>query len=273
MKSHNPVLNGWVSATAAERQQAAPGYGYGQPGHGYPQQAQAYPPSAPPRVETMTLDDVVVRTISLLAITGVIGAVAWVLVPDSLALPAVIGAAIVGLILGLVISFGRITNPALIGVYAAVEGVFVGVFSRWFEAVYPGIVLQAVVGTFGVFAGMAALYKFKVLRATPKFTKFVLGALLGLVAVMLINFVMYFFGASLGIRAGVTGEVGWLPIVFSIVVICVAALTFILDFAMIEEGVRYGAPRKFAWYAAFGLLVGLVWLYLEILRLLSYLRR
>lgn len=273
MKSHNPVLNGWVSSTAAERQQAAPGYGHGQPGYGYPQQAQAYPPSAPPRVDTMTLDDVVVRTITLLGITGVVGAIAWMMVPATLTMPALIGSAVVGLILGLVISFGRITNPALIGVYAAVEGVFLGLASRVFESYYPGIVLQAVAATFGVFAGMAVLYKFKVLRATPKFTKFVIGALLGAMALILINLVMSFFGASLGIRAGMTGEVGWLPIVVSIVFICIAALTFILDFAMIEDGVRYGAPRKFAWYAAFGLLVGLVWLYLEILRLLSYLRR
>jgi uncharacterized YccA/Bax inhibitor family protein len=223
----------------------------------------------------MSLDDVVVRTVGLLVLTGIAGGVAWTLLPDGgpTVTLALIGSAIVGLVLGLVISFKQITNPFVIGAYAVVEGVLLGVISRYFEARFPGIVIQAVVGTFGVFFGMAILYKFRVLRATPKFARFVIGALIGVVALMVINLVLGMFGINMGIRAGETGEVGALPIIFSIIVIGVGALTFILDFDMIEKGVQYGLPEKFAWYCAFGLLVGLIFLYIEILRLLSYLRR
>jgi uncharacterized YccA/Bax inhibitor family protein len=183
----------------------------------------------------------------------------------------------VGLVLGLVISFKQITNPAVIITYAVAEGVLLGLISKVYEALYDGIVLQAVVATFAVFAGMALLYRFKVIRATPRFTKWLLGAVIGVVGLMLVNFLLSVFGvndgAGLGLRAGATGEVGWLPIVFSLVCIGIAALTFIQDFAVVEEGVAQGVARRYGWFASFGILVGLVWLYLEILRLLSYLRR
>jgi len=119
------------------------------------------------------------------------------------------------------------------------------------------------------------LYKARVIRATPRFTRIVIGALLGLCLLVLVNFVLVLLPGNLdlGIRAGMTGEVGWLPYVFSIAIIVVAALTFILDFDQIEQGIRYGMPKKYAWMCAFGLLVGLIFVYWEILRLLSYLRR
>jgi uncharacterized YccA/Bax inhibitor family protein len=126
---------------------------------------------------------------------------------------------------------------------------------------------------------MALLYKARILRATPMFVKIVIGAVIGVMALMLVNFGLALFGVGfegqgLGLRDyGTTGEVGWLPIVFSLVCIVVASLTFILDFAAVEEAVNVGAERRFAWYASFGILVGLIWLYLEILRLISYFRR
>jgi uncharacterized YccA/Bax inhibitor family protein len=124
---------------------------------------------------------------------------------------------------------------------------------------------------------MAALYKFKVIRATPTFVKWVVGAVIGVVLLMVVNFALAIFnvndGTGLGLRAGATGEVGWLPIVFSLVCIGVASLTFILDFKVIEDGVNAGVDDKYAWYASFGILVGLIWLYFEILRFISYLRR
>jgi uncharacterized YccA/Bax inhibitor family protein len=223
----------------------------------------------------MTLDDVVVRTVALLAVTGIFGAGAWVLLPpgNSTTLLAVIGSAIAGLVLGLVISFARITNPAVIMTYAAVQGVALGVISHYYESYRSGIVLQAILGTFGVFAAMAVLYKLKVLRATPRFARMVIGALIGVVLLSLANFVVYSFGGNLGLRDYGSGKVGWLPIVFSLVVITVAALTFILDFDMIEQGTRNGLPEKYAWYCAFGILVGLIFLYYEVIRLLGYLRR
>ena len=266
MRSSNPVLSrlGQVAT-----QQRATGGGYGI----YPGAAPGYAPPAAGR--TMTLDDVVVRTVGLLVLTGAAGAASWLLLPNGPVLAlAVFGSMIAGLVLGLVISFARITNPLLISAYAIVEGVLLGVVSRFFEARYPGIVIQAVVGTFGVFAGMAVLYKLRVLRATPRFTRFVIGALIGVVMLSLVNWVVAMFGGNLHlIEYGVDGKVGWLPIVFSLVCIGVGALTFILDFDMIEQGTRYGLPEKFAWYCAFGLLVGLIFLYWQILRLLGYLRR
>ena len=114
---------------------------------------------------------------------------------------------------------------------------------------------------------MALLYKSRVIRATPRFTRIVIGAVVGLFALMLVNFVLSLFGVSTGLREG-----GTIGIIFSLVCIVVAALTFVLDFDQVEEGVRQGLPQRYAWSCAFGILVGLIWLYLEILRLLSYLR-
>jgi uncharacterized YccA/Bax inhibitor family protein len=221
------------------------------------------------RDRLMTLDDVVVRTVALLLLTGIAGAFSWALLPPGpVATLMLVGSVLAGLVLGLVISFKQVTNPIAIGAYALIQGVLLGTVSRFFEARYPGIVIQAVVGTFGVFFLMAIVYKMRWIRATPRFTKGVVGALFGVVALMLVNWVASLFGFNMGLRDG-----GTLAIVFSLVVIVVAALTFILDFDQIEQGVRYGLPERYAWYCAFGLLVGLIFLYWEILRLLSYFRR
>jgi uncharacterized YccA/Bax inhibitor family protein len=229
-----------------------------------------------PQVHTaMTLDDVVVRTVALLAVTGIAGALSWLLIPNGpMVAVAMIGSSLAALVLGLVISFARVTNPVPIVGYAVLEGVLLGVVSRWFESRYDGIVIQAVVGTFGVFAAMAGLYKARVLRATPKFTRFVLGALIGIVLLSLVNFASAAFGHNLGlIEYGVDGKVGWLPIVFSLAAIAIGALTFILDFDAVEQGTRMALPVRYSWYCAFGLLVGLIFLYWQILRLLGYARR
>jgi uncharacterized YccA/Bax inhibitor family protein len=282
VKTSNPVLT--RLGRAAERERTAgyapagpygqPGYGpsgYGQPAYGQPGYGQQpYPtaegyPTAPPTVQPMTVDDVVVKTITLLAILGASAAAAWVLVPDALLVPAWIGAALVGLVLGLIISFSRMANPALVVTYAVIEGVFVGLASKVFESLYDGIVLQAVVATFGVFFLMAILYRARAIRATPRFIRGVIAAMIGLLAVILINFVLALFGINTGLRDGSPLAIG-----FSLVVIVVAALSFILSFHEVEEGVRMGLPQRYSWMAAFGILVSLVWLYLEILRLLSY---
>jgi uncharacterized YccA/Bax inhibitor family protein len=264
VQSSNPVL---TRLQPEPVQATATGYGYpGQPGTGY---ADVVSPASTDR---MTVDDVVVRTVGLLLLTGISGAAAWAMVPVEVLRPTMWGAAILGLIVGLVISFARITNPLLIGAYAIVEGVFVGLISKVYESLFNGIVLQAAVGTFGVFFIMSMLYKFKVIRATPRFTRGLMAALVGVVAVILVNWVLSIFGVYTGLRGDSMGNGGWLAIGFSLVVIVIASLTFILDFDLIEQSVRAGAPRKMAWTCAFGLLVGLIWVYLEILRLLSYLR-
>jgi uncharacterized YccA/Bax inhibitor family protein len=223
----------------------------------------------------MTVREVTTRTLGLLLLAGLVAALAW----KELALGdrtwvAALGAGLATLVLGLVISFRRITHPLPIAGYAALQGVLLGLASRAFNEVYPGIVLQAVLGTFGVFCGMAVLYRFRVLRATPRFTRLVLGALLGVVVLSLGNLLIYLFTGRQGLEVyGTGGEVGWLPYVFALVCITVGALTFIVDFDAVQRGVRDGLPRRYAWYCAFGLLAGLIFLYWQILRLIGYLRR
>ena len=257
MRTSNPVLTRLGQAAAQERAAAASGYGYPTPG-GY---------ATPPTVRTMTLDDVVVRTVALLAITGVVGAFTWAIVPIELSWAAAVAGSSIGLIIGLIISFARVTNPLVMCVYAVFEGVFLGGVSQVFEARYPGIVIQAIIGTFGLFFVMAALYKIRAIRATPRFVRVVTAAIIGCVALMLVNLVLWFFGIDTGLRSG-----GPLAIGFSLVCIVVASLSFVLSFAEVEQGVRYGLPQRYAWHASFGILVSLVWLYWEILRLLGYLR-
>jgi uncharacterized YccA/Bax inhibitor family protein len=220
----------------------------------------------------MTIDDVVVRTTTLLAIVGVVGGIAWVTVPDRMVWPAIAISSIVALVIGLFVSFRRSFSPTPIIAYAALQGVAVGLISRVYELAYNGIVVSALVGTFAVFFLMAALYKFKVIRATPRFTRGLIGALFGVVAVMVVNWILSLFGIYTGIRGDGSGRGGLIAIGFSLLVIVIAALTFILDFDQVEQGVAYGVPREMAWYCAFGILIGLIWLYLEVLRLLSYLR-
>jgi uncharacterized YccA/Bax inhibitor family protein len=264
VRSSNPVLTRLTPETQTDYRSG----GYAPQTTGY---AQQYPGYSSPVVtsasDRLTIDDVVVRTVTLLAVTGFSAFLAVLLIPAELAVPAWIGAALVGLVLGLIISFKRITNPPLILTYAVVEGIFVGMVSEFFERVYPGIVVQAVAGTFGIFLIMTALYKFRVIRATPKFTRGVIAAVFGVLGIIAVNFVLSLFGVQTGLRSG-----GGLSIVFSLVVIVIAALTFILDFDLIEKSIQAGAPKRMAWTCAFGLLVGLIWVYLEVLRLLSYLR-
>ncbi|MBX6356260.1 MAG: Bax inhibitor-1/YccA family protein [Micromonosporaceae bacterium] len=260
MRTSNPVLSRLGEAAAAQRAAGySAGMAYGEP----------YPTTTwtPPTVRTMTLDDVVVRSVGLLGLTGLSAAVAWAIVPVGSELGFAFTAGLIGVVLGLVISFARITNPLLIGAYAVVEGVAVGLFSKYLENWYDGIVLQAAVATFGIFLIMTALYKTRVIRATPRFTRGVVAAMVGLFSVIMINLVLALFGINTHLRDG-----SGLAIVFSLVAIVVGALSLVLNFAAIEEGVRYGLPERYAWTCAFGLLVGLIWVYLEILRLLSYLQ-
>jgi uncharacterized YccA/Bax inhibitor family protein len=260
VKTSNPVLS--RLGQAAERERAA---GYAQPGYGQPYPGATGYPAAPPAVQPMTIDDVVVKTVTLLGITGLSAVAAWVFIPNSLLGAAWIGAAIVGLVLGMIISFSRMANPALVVTYAVVEGAFIGLVSEFYNARFPGIVLEAVCATFGVFFIMAMLYRAKVIRATPKFVKGMIAVMAGLFAVMLINFVLAMFHVNTGLRDGSPLAIG-----FSLVCIVVASLSFILSFNEVEEGVRMGLPQKYSWTAAFGILVSLIWLYIEILRLLSY---
>ena len=211
----------------------------------------------------MTVDAVVSRTGLLLLIACATGAVTWALDLGGLAFPA----AIVGLVLAMVIIFKQIMSPGLIMAYAAVEGVFLGGISQFFDARYPGIVIQAVVGTAAVTGGVLALYKSGRIKVTPQFTKMVVGATIGFFVLIMVNLVAGFFtDGGLGLREGPLG------IVVGLFAIGLASMNLILDFDMVEKGARAGLPTKYGWFAAFGIMVTLVWLYIEILRLLAILR-
>jgi uncharacterized YccA/Bax inhibitor family protein len=212
----------------------------------------------------MTIDDVVIKTAITIGVAIVTGALTILFHAWALALPALI----VGLVASLIIIFRRTPSPALVLTYSAAEGVLLGAITGLFESIYPGIAFQAILGTFGVFVAMLIVYKVGAVRVTPRLTKWVIGATVGAAVVMLADLVVHLFGGDLGIRDG-----GPTAIVFSLLVIGIAAFNLLLDFEQATQMIRGGYPARWAWYAAFGLMTTLVWLYLEILRLLSYLQR
>ena len=268
MPSSNPAFSRGFGGAGNGQQYA----GWGaqpQPQYGAPAQYDPYAapsPYAPPTTRYMTMDDVVTKTGISFLVTVLAAAAVWAL-PGQAAWGLALPAALVAFVLGLVISFKQIANPAATLAYGALYGVALGAISEAFNTIYPGIVMQALIGTFGVFAGMLVVYKTGAIRVTPKLTRWVLGAMIGALVLLLVNFVGYWIGFDLGLRSG-----GPIAIVFSLFMIGLAAFMLLLDFDMADEAIRRGAPAKFAWYVAFGLLVTVVWLYMEILRLLSYFR-
>jgi uncharacterized YccA/Bax inhibitor family protein len=270
MPSSNPAFSRGFPA-AGPGQSASWGPGPQQTYGGAPSQYDPYAAPSPYAATGrayMTMDDVVTKTGVTFLVTVVAAALTWAL-PGNGAIGLVFPAVIAALVLGLVISFKQIANPAATLAYAALQGVAVGALSELYAEYFGSdIVMQAVIGTFGVFFGMLVVYKTGAIRVTPKLTRWVVGALFGVLTLMLVNLVASFFTAGgLGLREG-----GTIGIVFSLVVIGVAAFSLLLDFDMADEAIRRGMAPKFAWYIAFGLLVTVVWLYLEILRLLSYFR-
>jgi uncharacterized YccA/Bax inhibitor family protein len=184
--------------------------------------------------------------------------------------PLLIGA-IGGFILALIISFKANLAPVLSIPYAALEGLVLGSISAIFERRYPGIAIQAVGLTFAVFAVMLVAYKLGIIRATERFRAVVIGATLSIAVVYGISMLLGLFHVQAPLMVLNSGSP--LGIIISLVIVGVAALNLILDFNFIESGAAQGAPRYMEWYGAFALLVTMVWLYLEILRLLSKMRR
>ncbi|MFD4192386.1 Bax inhibitor-1/YccA family protein [Amycolatopsis thermoflava] len=244
----------------------------GMPGYGMPSGYGAQ--QAPATERPMTVDDVVIKTGASLGtalVTGVIAAIWAHTQADAQALGPVLGlmlgSMVVGLVLSLIMIFRQKPSAPMTLLYSAAEGVFLGAITGLFEFIYPGIALQAILGTAGVFVAMLVVYKTGAVKVTPKLTKWIIGATAGVAILMLANLVLGLFGVNMGLRDG-----GALAIIFSLVVIGVAAFNFLLDFDMADQMIRQGMPAKWAWFAAFGLMTTLVWLYLEILRLLSYLQ-
>ena len=221
-------------------------------------------PSFTPQ-RSMTIDDVVVRSFLALATLVVAGALAWVFVPDRVANTVALAAVVAGLIFWAIVTFGRKVNAALVLGFAASYGVAVGVISHAYNDVYNGVVLQAVIGTALAFGAMLTVYSLRIVRVTPKFTRFVIAAGLALFGLMILNLLVSLFHVGgIGIRGN-----GPLGVLFSVAAILVGCLYLLLDFGSIEDAVRSGAPRKTSWLAAFGLTLSLVWIYLELLRFLS----
>lgn len=221
------------------------------------------PPATPVDMGRMTVDDAVMKTLACFAVLVGFAAVGW-FVP-ALAFVGLIA----GLVIGLVISFKQSTSRTLVLSYAAAEGLFVGGISGVFNDTWPGIVSQAVIGTVVAFGSMLALYSTGVIRATPKFVKIVSIAGLAYFGIALASLVGRLFGVGDG--WGFYG-VGGLGLLLCAAGVALASAFLVLDFDFIEQGVKNGLPERYSWLAAFGLTSTVVWLYIEILRLLAILR-
>ncbi len=264
MESRNPIF----ARTEEFRRGGYATFNAPTPSAGELQDMYAAPPATSVQMGRMTIDDVVTRTAMVFGLLLVTASATFVLIkPGQYAV--VFLAMIVGLVLGLVNSFKRNPSPALILAYAAVEGVFVGGISKAYESLYDGIVAQAVLGTLAAFTAMLVLYRTGRLRATPKFQRILIMMVFG----YFIFSMVHLLGVVLHLWGSVYAGSGLLPLALSGFGVALASLYLVLDFDYIEQGVRNGLPERFAWTAAFGLVVTLVWLYLEILRLIAILNR
>lgn len=217
----------------------------------------------------LTYNGVINRTGALLLLTSIAFGFTWRgLQFGDLSVGLGFGASIAGLVLALIIIFTRATNPFLIGAYALCQGAFLGTVSYFANQRYPGIALQAVAGTFGCFFVVLWLYSVRVLRATPMFVKVITATLLGIMLLYCADLIAGLFGHPLGLLSGSSG----MSIGFSAFVVLIGALSFVIDFGAIEQAIGEGVDARVGWHFAFALLVGLVWLYIEILRLLTKLR-
>lgn len=240
--------------------------GYATPSADELETMYAAPSATPVDTRRMTYDDVVVKTAITLGVVLVGAVIGWQV--PGLALVGLI----VGLVLGLVNSFKKSPSPALILAYAAFEGLFLGGISYFFEnrdiggQSAQGIVAQAVLATFSVFAVVLIGFRSGKLRTSPKLNRIFFIAMGGYLLFMLVNMGLMIFGGGQNLRAGGLG------LVIGAFAVLLASYSLVMDFEFIKLGVDQGAPAKFAWTAAFGLVVTLVWLYIEMLRILAILR-
>lgn len=182
--------------------------------------------------------------------------------------PIMIGGAIGGFVMALVTIFKKTWAPFTVPIYAILEGLFLGGISRFFEDRFPGIASQAIILTLGILGALLLAYKSKLIKPTENFKLGIAAATGGIFLIYMINIIMGFFGSGIPM----IHESGMIGIGFSVFVVIIASLNLVLDFDFIEQGVEQGAPKYMEWYGAFGLLVTLIWLYLEILRLLAKLQ-
>jgi len=227
--------------------------------------------AAIPGEKQMTLQGTVNKTGILLFLTFATAIYTWdmVMTRPETAMTWVIGGAIAGFVLALITSFKPAWSPVTGSLYALAEGLFLGGISAMYERQFQGIALQAILLTGGTCLALLAAYSMRLIRATENFKLGIFAATGGIAMVYLVTIVLGFFN----IQIPYIHDSGLIGIGFSAVVVVIAALNLVLDFDFIENGCTHGAPKYMEWYAAFGLLVTLVWLYIEILRLLSKLAR
>ncbi|GAA4196576.1 Bax inhibitor-1/YccA family protein [Microbacterium oryzae] len=239
--------------------------------------AFAAPPAGAHQTGRMTIEDTVMKTVLLFAVLLVTAAVGWIVTLGGSLSPAnatslSMGPWLIGVIgggiLGLVNAFKKNPSVPLIVAYAAFEGLFVGGISAYFEFIYPSIIVQATLATVAVVGVTLALFMSGKVRATPRGAKILMIAMIGYLVFSVLNLVLSMTGVvdGWGLRSG------WIGIAIGVLVVFMAAYSLVMDFDMVQQGVRNGAPRKFAWQAAFGIMVTVVWLYVEILRMIAILR-
>jgi uncharacterized YccA/Bax inhibitor family protein len=231
------------------------------------------PSAGPVDTRRVTMDDVIMKTLSLFAIVLVTAAVGWnvAAASDTAGFALWMGGMIATLVLGLVIAFRKTLSVPLILLYAVVEGLFLGAVSYYFNTRpgWEGIVGQAVLATLATFAGMFLAYRFGLIKVTAKFRRIMTMMIFGYAIFAIVNFI---FAVVTGSMFGF-GEAGWLGIGISLFAVGLASFTLALDFDSIERAIATGAPQKYSWLLAHGLIVTLVWLYIEFLRLFARLRQ
>jgi uncharacterized YccA/Bax inhibitor family protein len=211
----------------------------------------------------MTIDDVIARTAIMFAVLVTVGAIAWSL---NLGGGALLLGFLGGFVLAMVNSFSKTVKPAMAIAYAAFQGLALGTISSMYNTVYDGIVSQAILVTISAFAGMLFAFKSGRIRVTPKFTKVLMTALIGYLVLAVVSLVSSFItGTSVY-------SLGGFGLIIATGGMVLASFFLILDFDSIQKGIAAGAPESESWRAAFGLMVTIVWLYLEVLRVLSILR-
>jgi uncharacterized YccA/Bax inhibitor family protein len=230
--------------------------------------------SAPAEGETMTVENTIVKTVISFILLLAGAAIGWITAP---AVPLLwIGAAIVAFVLALVNIFKKEPSAPLILAYAAAEGVFIGGISAFYEAMFPGVVVQAVIATLVVVGVTLALFASGKIRASAKATKVFLIAMVGYLVFSLVNVGIMIFGGAGGNPWGLRGsvEIFGIPlgVILGVFVVILAAYSLVLDFDFIQRGVNNKAPAKYGWTGAFGIMVTVVWLYLELLRMFAIAR-
>ncbi|MGW4434475.1 Bax inhibitor-1/YccA family protein [Streptomyces sp. NPDC004596] len=275
MRSSNPVFsrrgfsrdNGYAGFNTAAQAGYAQGNPYAQNPYAQQDLRQGAPPQAPAATGRMTMDDVVTRSAITLGTVAVGAALAWILLPVSTtSYGLAFGAAIVAMVLALVQSFKRTPSPALILGYAAFEGVFLGVISEMYNSRWSGAPFQAVLGTMAVSAATLLVYKAGWIRVTARYARIGMAIAMAFIVVMAVNLLLVAFGVA---EDGGLRSFGPLGAIVGIIAIVLGAFFLTLDFKQIEDGIAYGAPRSESWLAAFGLTLTLVWIYVEMLRLVA----